>query len=58
MARRRTHVIRIFPNAWSCLRPERALAVETHGGWIEQHRYLKMEMIREHGKFKLEFIVA
>jgi putative transposase len=28
--RRRTHVVRIFPNAESCLRRVRALAVETH----------------------------
>ena len=28
--RRRTHVVWIFPNAESCLRRVRALAVETH----------------------------
>ena len=56
--RRRTHVIRIFPNAESCLRLVRALAVEIHEGWIEQHRYLNMEMLREHRKVKLEFSAA
>ena len=38
--RRRTHVVRIFPNGESCLRLVRALAVETHENWLEQHRYL------------------
>ena len=40
--RRRTHVVRIFPNGESCLRLVRALAVETHENWLEQHRYLNM----------------
>jgi putative transposase len=48
--KRRTHVIRIFPNAESCLRLVRALAVEIHEDWIEQHRYLNMELLREHKK--------
>lgn len=30
----RTHVIRIFPNAESCLRLVRALAVEMHENWL------------------------
>jgi putative transposase len=34
-------VIRIFPNPESCLRLMRALTVEIHEDWIEQHRYLK-----------------
>ena len=33
--RRRTRVIRIFPNPASCLRLIRALAVETHERWLE-----------------------
>ena len=33
--KRRTHVVRIFPNAESCLRLVRALAVETHENWLE-----------------------
>ena len=44
----RTHVIRIFPNEESALRLIRALAVEIHEDWIEAHRYLNMEMLREH----------
>jgi putative transposase len=38
--RRRTRVVRIFPNAASCLRLIRALAVEQHEEWIEGTRYL------------------
>jgi putative transposase len=48
--KRRTHVIRIFPNEESCLRLIRALAVEIHEDWIEAHRYLNMEMLREQRK--------
>ena len=51
--KRRTFVIRIFPNEASCLRLVRALAVEVHENWIEQHRYLNMELLREHKKIKL-----
>jgi putative transposase len=40
----RTLAVRIFANAQSCLRLLiRALAVETHENWLEQHRYLNME---------------
>lgn len=45
--KRRTHVVRIFPNERSCLRLIRALAVETHEHWIEATRYLSMEPLRE-----------
>jgi putative transposase len=48
--KRRTHVVRIFPNAESCLRLVRALAVETHENWLEQHRYLNMDDLHEHKK--------
>jgi putative transposase len=48
--KRRTHVVRIFPNAESCLRLTRALAVETHENWLEATRYLNMEHWREHRK--------
>jgi beta-phosphoglucomutase-like phosphatase (HAD superfamily) len=48
--KRRTHVVRIFPNGDSCLRLVRALAVETHENWLEQHRYLNMDDLREHKK--------
>lgn len=56
--KRRTHVIRIFPNARSCQRLLRALCVEIHEGWIEQHRYLNMELLKEHRKTRLEVKAA
>lgn len=45
--KRRTHVVRIFPNVDSCLRLVRALCVETHENWLEAHRYLNMDYLRE-----------
>ena len=45
--RRRTRVVRIFPNADSCLRLVRALAVETHEDWLEANRYLNMDFLKE-----------
>ncbi|WP_457093417.1 IS256 family transposase, partial [Microvirga sp. P5_D2] len=51
--RRRTYVVRIFPNAASCCRLVRALAVETHENWLEAHRYLNMEDLKEHKKDQL-----
>ena len=46
--KRRTHVVRIFPNTESCLRLVRALAVETHENWLEGTRYLNMQHLFEH----------
>jgi transposase-like protein len=51
--RRRTYVMRIFPNSESCLRLVRALAVETHENWMEANRYINMDDLREHKKFAL-----
>ncbi len=48
--KRRTQVVRIFPDAASCLRLARALAQEIHEDWIEDHKYLNMELLREHQK--------
>jgi putative transposase len=48
--KRRTLVVRIFPNATACLRLVRALAVEMHENWIEATRYLNMEYLKEHKK--------
>src|ERR1700754_1737644 len=45
--KRRTLVVRIFPNAASCLRLIRALAVEIHEDWVEAIRYLNMEVLQE-----------
>jgi putative transposase len=54
--RRRTRVVRIFPNADSCLRLVRALAVEMHENWIEATRYLNMEQFFEHKKEQMRRI--
>jgi putative transposase len=51
--KRRTHVVRIFPNAASCLRLIRAMAVEIHENWLEATRYLNMAHLAEHKKEKL-----
>jgi putative transposase len=51
--KRRTQVVRIFPNAQSCLRLIRALAGETHESCLEQHRYLNLEELREHKKLSM-----
>ena len=51
--RRRTYVVRIFPNSDACRRLVRALAVETHENWLEAHRYLNMNDLKEHKKTQL-----
>jgi transposase-like protein len=51
--KRRTHVVRIFPNTEACLRLVRALAVETHENWLEAHRYLNMNDLKELKKTNL-----
>lgn len=48
--KRRTLVVRIFPNSESCLRLVRALAVEIHENWIEATRYLNTELLAEQEK--------
>ena len=52
--RRRTRVVRIFPNEASCLRLVRALAAEQHETWQEDNRYLNMALLAEHKKEKLK----
>jgi putative transposase len=56
--KRRTLVVRIFPNSASCLRLTRALAIETHEGWLEATRYLNMEHLKEAKKENLRAIAA
>lgn len=51
--RRRTYVVRIFPNTESCLRLVRALAVETNENWMEANRYLNMDDLREYKKIEI-----
>jgi putative transposase len=45
--KRRTLVVRIFPNEASCLRLVRAIAAETHEEWMEGSRYLNMDLFKE-----------
>lgn len=45
--RRRTRVVRIFPNRESCLRLVSALAAETSEEWITGKRYLNMAELYE-----------
>lgn len=56
--KRRTLVVRIFPNVASCLRLVRALAVEMHENWIEAIRYLNMEDLKEHKKEQMRRAAA
>jgi len=48
--KRRTRVVRIFPNDASCLRLVRALCAEIHETWLEDHRYLNMDYLKEQKK--------
>ena len=56
--KRRTLVVRIFPNAASCLRLVRALAAEMHENWIEAIRYLNMDFLKEHKKEQMRRAAA
>lgn len=56
--KRRTHVVRIFPNTESCPRLVRALAVEMHENWLEATRYLNMDHLKEHKKQALRALAA
>ena len=56
--KRRTLVVRIFPNAASCLRLVRALAAEMHENWIEAIRYLNMDFLKEQKKEQLRRAAA
>ena len=48
--KRRTRVVRIFPNPDSCLCLVRALCAETHERWLKDHRYLNMKYLKEQRK--------
>ena len=45
--KRRTRVVRIFPNREACLRLVSALAIEQSEEWLTARRYLDMEELRE-----------
>jgi putative transposase len=46
--KRRTWVVRIFPNREACLRLVTALAVEQSEEWLTGRRYLNMQELEEH----------
>jgi putative transposase len=46
--KRRTRVVRIFPNREACLRMVTALAVEFSEEWVTGRRYLDMRELEEH----------
>lgn len=52
--KRRTRVVRIFPNPASCLRLATALLKEYHEDWISGRRYLRMEPLSERRQRKEE----
>ncbi len=52
--KRRTRVVRIFPNGESCLRLVTALAVEQSEEWITGRRYLDMRELEEHRREEQE----
>ena len=56
--KRRTWVVRIFPNADSCVRLIRALAIEIHEGWQEGSRYVNMSLLAEQKKEKMRTPIA
>jgi putative transposase len=45
--KRRTQVVRIFPNREACLRPVTALAAEQSEEWVTGRRYLHMREFEE-----------
>src|SRR5262245_66172101 len=45
--KRRTRVVRIFPNEASCLQLVRALAVQQHERWQEEHRYRHIALLSD-----------
>ena len=51
--KRRTRVVRISPGTESCLRLVRALRVEPHEPWLEDNRYLNMDLLDEQRRERL-----
>ncbi|QQL44472.1 IS256 family transposase [Sulfuriroseicoccus oceanibius] len=51
--KRRTHIIRTFPNQAAAQRLIRAVTHQVHEQWIDQHRYLNMDHLKEAQKLSL-----
>ena len=56
--KRRTFVVRLFPNLASCLRLTRALASEVHERWLVATRHLNMKHLKEAKKENLRALAA
>ena len=56
--KRRTRVVRIFPNAESCLRLIRAMTAETDDEWAEGKIYLNMDWLKEQRKERIKLQAA
>ena len=56
--KRRTLVVRVFPNAALAYGWFESLGVEMHENWIEAIRYLNMEYLKEHKKEQLRRAAA
>jgi len=56
--KRRTLVVRIFPDEASCLRLVRAVAAEKHEEWMEGSRYLNMTLLSEQLKRPIRLAAA
>jgi putative transposase len=52
--KRRTRVVRIFPNEASCLRLVTALVVEQHESWQQDNRYINMMLLKEMKRARLK----
>lgn len=52
--KRRSLVVRIFPNDASWLRLLRALAAEQHEEWLDGTRYLDLQPLADHSKTQLQ----
>jgi putative transposase len=52
--KRRTRVVRIFPNREACLRLVTALAIEHSEEWVTGRRYLDMRELEEHWRQERE----
>ena len=51
-------VVRIFPGACSCLRLIRVLCAVTYERWMEEGRYLNMDLLQEQGRTDLRRLTA
>ncbi len=57
-ARRRSRVVRIFPNRASCLRLSSAMAMEQSEEWLTGHRYLDMCVLEEDQSERVDLLMA